>query len=590
MSVDNLDIAARLARLALAIEHRRALCAELHRVTEKLAQTNLLSDDDHNLCDRLRRRLDNVRAALAGIDGQATAAAFIDDLESAVADGEWQRAERRLRELQNSERRMQQLLQSYAARLAATRPLLGRVHALLDEAERVRAPVRSQRAEYVRVAALADRAARELADGRLGFLQATLDELEAEQETLHSLVAEVDAAVAATAPLARQADLLLVRSERARRAYRFTLVLRTAGSAGAHGVNIQDTSTISEEDHRRLRLAVRQIGALINDGLARAFAAAGSCDAMAGSSDVNALAEHAGSLLYDLLLPRDLQRYLRETPCSITLTTNDLELPWELLCDVQLPNKFLCLERPVARMPMGRAYPHPVEQERRRAAAVRFLLIHADPTGDLPAARREVEHIADTLRQRWGDAVQVHILERASADGDHLNAVLRSADYDVIHYAGHARFDIAQPDQSALVLHRGEELTAEKISRLLKGRPLVFLNACETGKTANEKKPQAVGRFLQRPAEGLATAFIYAGALAYVGSLWPIYDDAAAAFAASFYSDLVEGYTLGEAMRRARLHSRTAYARQITWASYVLFGDPTARLVAGERMTESADV
>lgn len=504
----------RLARCALDIEHKRALCAELQRVLQRAEDLGLPTAAARRTHAQLCVLLEQVWALLAELQ-EAPSPAGVDAIERVLANPLWVSAQAMLTELTAS------------------------------------AGQRQEKQELLTPAALP---------------------------------------VAHTAAFARHADLLLVRSERTRRAYRYTLVLRTPAASGAHGVNIQDTSTIVEEDHLRLRRAVREITALINSGLARQFSAAQAASssesgaptetgsAPADSANVNDLARQTGALMYDLLLPQDMQGYLRETPCSITITSNDLELPWELLYDAHGDGAFLCLDRPVARMPMGRAYPRPVAQATEPSHTLRFALIYADPTGNLPAAAAEVRQIARDLRERWGASVQVDVFERAAADGERLNAVLRGGAYDVIHYAGHARFDTAQPEESALLLHRGELLPAEKIGRLLNGRPLVFVNACESGKTANEKKPQAVGRYLQRPAEGLATSFIYGGALAYIGSVWPVYDDAAAAFAVAFYNDLIAGHTLGEAMRRTRQQSKLSYPRQMTWASFVLYGDPTARL------------
>jgi CHAT domain-containing protein len=228
---------------------------------------------------------------------------------------------------------------------------------------------------------------------------------------------------------------------------------------------------------------------------------------------------------------------------------------------------------------MGQAFPRIPEQPVRAGEKLRFLLIYADPTGNLPAAGGEVEAIRDGLKAVWEDQISIDILNREEAQGRKLNQVLRAGTYDVIHYAGHAAYDEEEPDLSGLLLHDQEVFFAQKIRRLLEGRPLVFLNACQSGRTANEERPQVVEHYLQKPAEGLASSFIYGGALGCIGALWPIYDRPAAEFAVEFYSKVLEGYMIGEAMRRARIRIKEAYPTQITWAAFVLYGDPTFRLV-----------
>lgn len=159
-----------------------------------------------------------------------------------------------------------------------------------------------------------------------------------------------------------------------------------------------------------------------------------------------------------------------------------------------------------------------------------------------------------------------------------MNEALRNDTFAVIHFAGHAFFDNKDADLSGLLLHDEEHFLAQKIRRLLEGRPLVFLNACESASIANEEQPQRVQAYLQEPAEGLASAFIYGGALGCVGSLWPIYDKPAADFAIHFYNNLLSGYMVGDAVRIARRKIKENYQDEITWAAYVLYGDPTLHL------------
>lgn len=129
--------------------------------------------------------------------------------------------------------------------------------------------------------------------------------------------------------------------------------------------------------------------------------------------------------------------------------------------------------------------------------------------------------------------------------------------------------------------HKGakEIFFAQKIRRLTEGRPLVFLNACQSGRTANEDQPSRTD-YLLEPAEGLASAFLYGGALACIGSLWPIYDKPAAEFALEFYRKALEGYMLGEAMRLARVEIKRQHPDQVTWAAFALYGDATFRLAS----------
>ena len=105
----------------------------------------------------------------------------------------------------------------------------------------------------------------------------------------------------------------------------------------------------------------------------------------------------------------------------------------------------------------------------------------------------------------------------------------------------------------------------------------MFLNACQSARTNNEPAPD--GPFhLQKPAAGLASSIIYGGA-GCIGALWPIFDDPAALFAVDFYNEVLKGTMIGEAMRRARRKSREQYPENMTWAAFVLYGDPTSSLV-----------
>jgi hypothetical protein len=460
----------------------------------------------------------------------------------------------------------------------------------------------------------------------------------------------------------RQAEVLLLKASADDR-HVYTVLLRTPSDSGAHGINIQDSSTLFHMDREYVRAVIDKITNAVDAGLVRRFetraaavapaavpdpipggaapggdiapaaavpAAAAPVSRVAPSlapgaapvpalpdpqpppipparewnpaqllpdaagdlpptENVEKLIRDVGEVMFRLFMPDQMRSYLSLNPSSLTITTNDLELPWELMHDDTWDDDgsgesggFLCLRRPVARMPMGRAFPRK-PNEITAHTKLRFLLVHADPTGNLPAAKREIEQIRDGLNARWNrpeaEQIEITVLEGAGATGQALNEALLSGTYDVIHFAGHAAFDEQNPDLSGLVLTGSEVFYSQKIQRLLEGRPLVFLNACETGRSANEANAQSVGQYFWRPAEGLASAFLYGGALGCVGSLWPIFDGPAAQFAINFYNEVLEGQMIGEAMRLARISLKKEHPETITWASFVLYGDPTFRLV-----------
>ena len=86
----------------------------------------------------------------------------------------------------------------------------------------------------------------------------------------------------------------------------------------------------------------------------------------------------------------------------------------------------------------------------------------------------------------------------------------------------------------------------------------------------------APGRGPSRAWNGLAAGFIHAGALNYLGSLWPILDEGSRKLAERFYALLVDGHSVGESLRRAKLQAFNE--RDATWAAVVLFGCPRNRL------------
>ncbi|HKO98690.1 MAG TPA: CHAT domain-containing protein [Pyrinomonadaceae bacterium] len=595
------------------------------------------------LQDTVLAEIDALRSA-KGLDQIAQ---HIEAMEFALSDVRWELADsikdvlsKKAASQNEILRQQEEIIQQLRSRLNEWAPLMTALKLELDKAAREQAPIREELNEFVRIDGLLSTIQRELNEGKHTGLKELLDGLDADRTTLVQWLKTIPELTQKTVQFKRQADLLLLQAPLdGRKLYRYTVLLRTASDSGAHGINIQEKCALVELDRKEMAAVIGEITNAVNRGVTRSFQTSKSSDATVseappmapadgnGQADtveaigvaanldgsastpdssslrkaelvmtptsplgplypegLNDLVKNVGDFMYRIFMSHQMQDYLNASPCSLTVTTNDLMLPWELMSyqDRSQPgvDKFLCLERPIARMPMGRYFPrhhreHPDE-------VLRFLLIYADPhykdeKKRLSAAKREVDQIEEELKKKWGKQVEVIKITEAQVTGRALNKVMREGNFKVIHFAGHAFFDKDDADLSSLLLDGNEQFLAQKVQRLLEGRPLVFLNACESGTTANEEEPQTIG-YMQEQAEGLASAFIYGGARGCVGSLWPIYDKPAADFAVHFYNNVVRGYMIGEALRLARLEIKNKHDDQITWAAYVLYGDPTLRL------------
>jgi CHAT domain-containing protein len=203
------------------------------------------------------------------------------------------------------------------------------------------------------------------------------------------------------------------------------------------------------------------------------------------------------------------------------------------------------------------------------------VLVIANPTGDLPGADAELERITRILGR--ARSVGVTAVAGDAATMARVTAEFESGRYDVIHYAGHAFFDARRPGESGLLLADGA-LTGADLAALGRLPPLVVFNACES---ARLRRGGGSRTRVQRRSQGmrtnlsLAETLLRAGLAHYIGTHWPVADDAAAAFAATFYRELLRG-TIGNALVKAR---RAVHARRSPdWADYVHYGDAEFRL------------
>jgi CHAT domain-containing protein len=118
----------------------------------------------------------------------------------------------------------------------------------------------------------------------------------------------------------------------------------------------------------------------------------------------------------------------------------------------------------------------------------------------------------------------------------------------LIHYAGHAVFDDARPERSALVLAGADttgSLTAEAVNGLqLRGVRLVVLASCRTLRAREGRS----GGF-----SGFSGALLSAGAGGVVGSLWQVDDELTRPFMLAFHRAYQQNGDPAAALRAAQV-------------------------------------
>lgn len=269
-----------------------------------------------------------------------------------------------------------------------------------------------------------------------------------------------------------------------------------------------------------------------------------------------------GARLFQDLLPDDLRVLLwslRDRIRTVQVLSDEPWIPWELLKLQGQENgrtvegPFLCEAFALTRWFPGIG--------RRPELRLQRLAVVIPTDSGLPCAPQERDYL------RALASGQRQVTEISASYLDVVDALSRG-EHDGWHFSGHGQFVAPDPNRSAILLEDKQRLCAEEIcgqvSNCGLASPLVFLNACQTGREALSLTGMG----------GWAKGFVEAGAAGFVGSLWSVYDEAACQFAKAFYNHLLAGETIGQAARAARAAIRPL--NDSTWLAYTVFADPLA--------------
>ncbi len=192
------------------------------------------------------------------------------------------------------------------------------------------------------------------------------------------------------------------------------------------------------------------------------------------------------------------------------------------------------------------------------------VLIVGDPSDD-PLIRSDIENEIDGIRDIFRKSkVAMKIATGSKVDEGYFLTHLPSK--TIFHFTGHGALseDFAT---SGIMLADGI-LSEKSLSGLQHPPVITFLNMCTA--SWHEAWKSSVG---------LVETFLRRGTRCCIATLWDVRSSSAATLASSFYGNLLDGKTVGEALRQARLDVVEKFGlNDMSWAAYTLYGDPNVTL------------
>jgi hypothetical protein len=357
----------------------------------------------------------------------------------------------------------------------------------------------------------------------------------------------------------------------------------------------------------RVLQEIGEIGGDVNAQPARTLQRLAQCGSLLGDDVLFGISDHLGDLIPTedravhlvLQLPRALMRY-----------------PWELLRDRHgwLVDRFA-----IGRQVITESGTAPRWSSNTRQGPLRLLVVAPSIAGHgselAGAGSLEGHHVAECfgrLLERLPGVIDPSNYKKRvdqPVTVEDFRALLRSRRYDIVHFAGHGRYDAVNPDRSCWMFTDGPFYAFELQQTLANAevRPwLIYGSACEGAHDGGTARGYHDGVY------GMATAALSQGVAAYVGPLWKISDTDAKNTAAAFYEALlIRRTSLGEALALARRSVREGEPdldelvtrstrgfvssrepvtpRTAGWAGMVLYGDPTPTVLQRLSPSDTSD-
>lgn len=260
-----------------------------------------------------------------------------------------------------------------------------------------------------------------------------------------------------------------------------------------------------------------------------------------------------GKRFFDGAIPEILKNKLSTISTPLIISIDDPEIIWELIYDGKdfWATKYV-ISRQLCEESQTCDTNSEIDEYSLRSKR-RCLLIY-DPKGCLTKTRIKMENLIQLFeeKERVCDCLVYQGITKNNIKRD-----LEKNHYEILHYSGHIEWD-DKKNESYFELSDGKKFYASCIQDIdVRGIKLVFLNGCYSAKGL----------------KSFADVFLKGGAKVVIGTIFEIPEEGALRMADIFYSNILNGTSVGESLQKTRLKAKEENLGT-TWASYILYGDP----------------
>lgn len=267
------------------------------------------------------------------------------------------------------------------------------------------------------------------------------------------------------------------------------------------------------------------------------------------------------------IFPKKLIKDLRNFDKLIIIPNDYLyQIPWEIVHEIGLKIPIIkCLS-----LSLLDSY------EKNEIFFLKNILIVSNPNFNIHSQKLEFEKIKlQEIKYLLEDlGINLDFLSKDMAKKSLFKNKLKNNSYEIIHFSGHAKYNLFKSDPwlSVLSFHDpdGQDLmTITELSTLeLKNVSIFLVDACETARGEISKIDEPIS---------IIRALTVSGVNSIVATNWVLFEELSYDFVRNLFVYLINGYDIAKSLYKTRLDIKDLkeeYKNPFYWGNFTLFGNP----------------